>query len=48
MATPIPGPDRGAETQKVIEEAWMQGVSGTKDPQTALAEANAKLQALLS
>ena len=43
-----PGPDRGAETQKVIEEAWTQGVSGTKDPQTALAEADAKLQALLS
>ena len=48
VATPIPGPDRGAETQKVIEEAWTQGISGTKDPQTALAEADAKLKTLLS
>jgi multiple sugar transport system substrate-binding protein len=48
VATPIPGPDRGAETQKVIEEAWTQGITGTKDPQTALAEADSKLQALLS
>jgi ABC-type glycerol-3-phosphate transport system substrate-binding protein len=48
VATPIPGPDRGAETQKVIEEAWLQGISGTKDPQTALAEADSKLQSLLS
>lgn len=48
VATPIPGPNRGAETQKVIEEAWLQGISGTKDPQTALSEANAKLQGLLA
>jgi ABC-type glycerol-3-phosphate transport system substrate-binding protein len=48
VATPIPGPSRGAETQKVIEEAWLQGISGTKDPQTALAEADSKLQSLLS
>lgn len=47
-ATPIPGPDRGAECQKVIEEAWLQGVSGTKEPQVALTEANAKLQELLA
>nr|WP_269091098.1 sugar ABC transporter substrate-binding protein [Actinopolymorpha cephalotaxi] len=46
-ATPIPGPDRGAECQKVIEEAWLQGISGTKQPQAALTEANAKLQDLL-
>ena len=32
----------------MIEEAWTQGITGTKDPQTALAEADSKLQALLS
>ncbi|MGW0231486.1 ABC transporter substrate-binding protein [Actinopolymorpha singaporensis] len=46
-ATPIPGPDRGAECQKVIEEAWLQGISGTKEPRAALTEANKKLQDLL-
>jgi len=48
VATPIPGPDRGAECQTVIEQAWLQGVSGTKEPQAALSEANAKLQELLA
>lgn len=48
VATPIPSPNRGAESQKVIEEAWLQGISGTKEPQAALSEANAKLQELLA
>jgi multiple sugar transport system substrate-binding protein len=48
VATPIPSPSRGAESQKVIEEAWLQGISGTKEPQAALTEANAKLQGLLA
>lgn len=48
VATPIPSPDRGAEAQKAIEEAWLQGISGTKEPQAALSEANAKLQDLLA
>jgi ABC-type glycerol-3-phosphate transport system substrate-binding protein len=48
VATAIPGPNRGAETQKVIEEAWLQGISGTKDPAAALAEADAKLQGMLA
>ncbi len=48
VATPIPSPNRGAESQKAIEEAWLQGVSGTKDPQAALTEANTKLQSLLA
>jgi ABC-type glycerol-3-phosphate transport system substrate-binding protein len=47
VATPIPSPDRGAECQKAIEEAWLQGVSGTKPPQQALTEANNKLQGYL-
>lgn len=47
VATPIPSPDRGAECQKAIEEAWLQGVSGTKPPQQALTEANKKLQGYL-
>jgi ABC-type glycerol-3-phosphate transport system substrate-binding protein len=48
VATPIPAPNRGAEIQKAIEDAWLQGISGTKDPQAALSEANAKLQSLLA
>lgn len=48
VATPIPGPNRGAECQKVIEDAWLQGISGTKEPQAALSEANTKLQGLLA
>lgn len=48
VATPIPAPNRGAESQQIIEEAWLQGVSGTKEPQVALTEANAKLQDLLA
>lgn len=48
VATPVPAPNRGAESQKVIEEAWLQGISGNKEPQAALTEANAKLQELLA
>ena len=48
VATPIPAPNRGAEIQAVIEDAWLQGISGTKDPQTALNDANAKLQGMLT
>jgi ABC-type glycerol-3-phosphate transport system substrate-binding protein len=48
VATPIPAPNRGAEIQQVIEDAWLQGISGTKDPQTALNDANTKLQSLLT
>ena len=48
VATPIPGPNRGAECQKVIEDAWLQGISGTKEPQAALSEANTKLQGMLA
>lgn len=47
-AVPLPAPQRSTEFQKFIEEAWLQGISGTKDPQTALSEANAKMQGLLS
>jgi len=48
VATPIPAPNRGAEIQQVIEDAWLQGISGTKDPQTALNDANTKLQSVLT
>jgi multiple sugar transport system substrate-binding protein len=48
IATPIPSPDRGAECQAAIEEAWLQGVSGTKQPAQALADATAKLNGLLT
>ncbi|MET1005964.1 MAG: sugar ABC transporter substrate-binding protein [Propionibacteriaceae bacterium] len=47
VATPVPAPNRGAESQKVIEEAWLAGLTGNKEPQAALSEANAKLQDLL-
>lgn len=46
-ATPIPGIDRGAEAQAAIEQAWLQGISGTTDPAKALNDANTKLQGLL-
>ncbi|WP_020574558.1 ABC transporter substrate-binding protein [Actinopolymorpha alba] len=46
-ATPIPAPDRGSETQKVIEEAWLKVLSGNGDPTQTLQEANAKLGTLL-
>lgn len=48
VATPIPAPNRGAEIQAVIEDAWLQGISGTKDPQTALNDASTKLQGMLT
>ncbi len=48
VATPVPAPNRGAEIQKVIEEAWLAGISGNKEPQAALTEANDKLGPLLS
>ena len=37
-----------AEIQAVIEDAWLQGISGTKDPQTALNDASTKLQGMLT
>jgi ABC-type glycerol-3-phosphate transport system substrate-binding protein len=47
-AVPLPAPQRSTECQKLIEEAWLQGITGSKDPETALTEANEKLQELLS
>lgn len=46
-ATPIPSPDRGAESQKVIEEAWLKVLTGNGEPEATLVEANTKLGALL-
>ncbi|GAB3745006.1 ABC transporter substrate-binding protein [Microlunatus parietis] len=47
FATPVPSPERATECQKVIEEAWLQGITGNKTPEAALGEAHAKLQELL-
>ncbi|NUR07915.1 MAG: sugar ABC transporter substrate-binding protein [Nocardioidaceae bacterium] len=46
-ATPIPSPDRGAECQKVIEEAWLTIVSGNGAAADVLGSANDKLAALV-
>lgn len=47
VATPVPAPNRGAEIQKVIQEAWLAGITGNKQPQAALKEANDQLATLL-
>lgn len=47
-AVPVPAPERATEFQRIIEEAWLQGITGAKDPDKALREANAKLEGLVS
>lgn len=47
FATPIPSPDRGAECQKVIEEAWLSVISGNQKASVALPAANEKLAELV-
>jgi len=46
-ATPIPSPDRGAECQKVIEEAWLKVISGNGSAADVLGAANDKLATLV-
>lgn len=46
-ATPIPSPDRGAESQTAIQEAWEQVLTGRADAADALNSANAELEELL-
>ena len=46
-ATPIPGPDRGPESEKIILEAWLSAITGASSPKDALTSANEKLNALL-
>lgn len=46
-ATPIPSPNRGAEIQKTIEDAWLKVISGNGDAQGTLEAANTKLKSLL-
>ncbi|WP_195908983.1 ABC transporter substrate-binding protein [Microlunatus sp. Gsoil 973] len=47
IATPVPGIARGAEAQTAVEQAWLQGISGTTDPAKALGTAQTKLQGLM-
>lgn len=47
-ATPIPSIDRGAEAQKVIEEAWLTIISGQGDAKSTLDAAQAKLESLVA
>lgn len=47
FATPLPSPDRGAEAQTVIQEAWLNIISGNADAADELADANQKLADLL-
>jgi ABC-type glycerol-3-phosphate transport system substrate-binding protein len=46
-ATPIPSPDRGPESEKIILEAWLSAITGASSPKDALTAANKKLNALL-
>ncbi|WP_207782194.1 ABC transporter substrate-binding protein [Phytoactinopolyspora limicola] len=46
-ATPIPSPERGAEAQTVIQEAWGRVVTGTAGASEALDQANQQLAELL-
>ena len=47
-ATPIPSIDRGAEAQKVIEEAWLTIISGQGDAKATLDAAQTKLESLVA
>lgn len=46
-ATPIPSPDRGAECQKVIEEAWLKIISGNGAASDVLSAADEQLTQLV-
>jgi multiple sugar transport system substrate-binding protein len=46
-ATPVPSPDKGAEVQKTIEDAWQQVLAGNTPPPSALGQAQQKLQTLV-
>jgi len=48
FATAIPSPDRGAEVQKVIEEAWLTILTGNGDAQETLSKAQQELTALVN
>lgn len=47
-ATPIPSIDKGAEAQKVIEEAWGTIIAGQGEAQPTLDAAQTKLESLVS
>ncbi|SDU77968.1 ABC transporter substrate-binding protein [Jiangella alkaliphila] len=46
-ATPVPSPDRGAEVQTAMINAWDKALSGNESPEAALAQANEELAGLL-
>lgn len=46
-ATPIPSPDRGAESQTLIQEAWSEVLTGQETAADALNRANLQLNDLL-
>lgn len=46
-ASPIPAPDRGAEIQKAIENAWQQVLAGNTPPDKALSTAQTTLKTLV-
>ncbi|WP_217485309.1 sugar ABC transporter substrate-binding protein [Plantibacter sp. MCCC 1A11337] len=47
-AVPLPAPDRSTEFARIVEEAWSQGVTGAKSADTALRDAQKKLEGLVS
>ncbi len=46
-ATPVPSPDRGPEIQDVVEEGWLQVISGYADARTQLNKTHDKIGPLL-
>lgn len=46
-ATPVPSPDRGPEIQDIVEEGWLQVISGYADARTQLNKTHDKIGPLL-
>lgn len=46
-ATPVPSPDRGAESQQAVEEAWLKILNGNAQTAPTLQQLNDKLATLL-
>jgi multiple sugar transport system substrate-binding protein len=46
-ATPVPSPDRGAESQKAVEEMWLKILTGSVKAEDGLSQLSDKLAGLL-
>ncbi len=47
VATPVPSPDRGPEIQHIVEEGWLQVISGYADARTQFNKTHDKIGPLL-